>query len=210
MRVGERFEELASGCRLVELPRKGLDVGGRQATRTHVRRAELQGDVDDHVLLAADDLAPPELEEDLAGVDAEPLRGPLGVEQERAVDAGIAEGQCRPIDDLLPGHDRARRRPRRRRRWPACRRRSRSPSLLGDRDQDLGGAVAGAGAQAAGAAVDLVDAFLERADRVRDRERQVVVGVDRRPASRRRRPAFSSATRARASWVVIAPAESTT
>jgi hypothetical protein len=58
-----------------------------------VAAGQLERDVEDHVLLAADDLAPSQLEQDVADVDTEALRRPLGVQQERAVDAGVAEQQ---------------------------------------------------------------------------------------------------------------------
>ena len=52
-----------------------------------LRGREVEGDVDDHVLLAADELAPADLEQDRAHVDAVALRRGLGVAQEARVDA---------------------------------------------------------------------------------------------------------------------------
>ena len=60
-------------------------------------------------------LAPADLEQDLVRRDAEPLGRPLGVQEERRVDAGVAEDERRRgRSTRLAVHAPARRRPRRR------------------------------------------------------------------------------------------------
>ena len=69
---------------------------------------QVEGDVDDHVLLAADEPAPTALEQDVADVDAVASDGDLGVAQEAGVDAGVAEGERLPVDadgTVLQGAD---------------------------------------------------------------------------------------------------------
>src|SRR4051812_41718085 len=52
-----------------------------RSRRRHPSPTQLDGHVDDHVLLAADDLAAAELDQDVLHVDPVPLAGPLRVEQ---------------------------------------------------------------------------------------------------------------------------------
>jgi len=68
--------------------------------------AELGGDLDDRVLLASNQLPRTALKQNLTRVDVEPLRRPLGVKKKAGVNAGVAERQCRTVDDLWPWHDR--------------------------------------------------------------------------------------------------------
>src|SRR3569832_207243 len=59
---------------------------------------EVEGDVDDHVLLATDHRPPPDLDEDRAGVQPVLLGGPLGVPEEARVDPGVAQRQRLAVD----------------------------------------------------------------------------------------------------------------
>jgi hypothetical protein len=60
---------------------------------TQAEAGELGADLDDHVFLPADGLAPSHLEQDLLLRHAKSLRRLLGVEQERAVHTAVAEQQ---------------------------------------------------------------------------------------------------------------------
>jgi hypothetical protein len=138
---------------------------------------QVQGDVDDHVLLAADQAAAADLHEDVARVDAVGDGGTLGVAQEAGVHTGVAEGEGLAVDldgtvqqrpdqvvgGVLESEQVA----------------VVLPALkAGDRDKRLDRAVAGAGAEAGQRRVDPGDAVLDGHDGVGDREGQVLVGVD--------------------------------
>ena len=133
---------------------KGLSVSGIWPRAVGGMPKSCGADLDDHVLLPADGLAAAHLEQDVLLRHAEPLGGLLGVEQERAVDAAVAEQQRRAAHEGQPvehGPD----------------------DILGDvhdgegvdagldsfqiahRGQHFGGGVAGAGAEPAHRAVDL-------------------------------------------------------
>lgn len=59
---------------------------------------EVERNIDDHILLAADESAPAGFEKDGPGVDAVPQCCGFGVAQETGVDAGIAESERFPVD----------------------------------------------------------------------------------------------------------------
>jgi hypothetical protein len=59
---------------------------------------QAQRDVDDHVLLAADEAAAAGLDEDLTGVEAVVAGGPFGVPQEARTDPGVAQRQRLAVD----------------------------------------------------------------------------------------------------------------
>lgn len=63
---------------------------------------QVESDVGDHVLLAADHPAAADLDEEGTGVDAVLLGGGFGVAQETRVDARVAEGQGFPVDAHVP------------------------------------------------------------------------------------------------------------
>ena len=65
------------------------------AVALHARARQVERDVLDHVLLAADRLAPAHLDEDIARRHAVALAGALREQEERRVDAGIAEDRAR-------------------------------------------------------------------------------------------------------------------
>ena len=138
---------------------------------------ELECDVDEHVLLAADVAGLPRALEDLVGRDAVALGGVLGVQQERRVDAGpalhdrgaVGLGPARQVGphhllgrvqhaaDVDAGLD---------------------AEVVEGRGEHLGRRVAGAGAERAQRAVDLPGAGLEGEHRVGDAEREVLVAVE--------------------------------
>src|SRR5690606_28013663 len=75
--------------------RKWAGRSGRDLTSS--LRNEGEGDVDDHVFLAADQAALAALGEDVAYVEVVAGCGGLGVTQERGVHPGIPEGQGLPV-----------------------------------------------------------------------------------------------------------------
>src|SRR5580700_3654175 len=65
-------------------------------------RGEADGDVDDHVLLAADVAGLADLLQDLVGRDAIALGRALGVQQKAAVDAGVTLDDRGPVGERQP------------------------------------------------------------------------------------------------------------
>ena len=80
---------LLVGCRGSTVPAGPSLVGST---------GEVEGDIDDHILLATDESAPAGFEKDGPGVDAVLPCCRFGVAQETGVDARIAEGECLPVD----------------------------------------------------------------------------------------------------------------
>src|SRR3972149_1014718 len=162
---------------------KGRQPGGEVRLSALVRPglllapAQLHRDLDQRVLLAADELAPAALEQDLSRVDAEAFGGALGVQQEARVDAGIAQRQRRAVDDLGPRHDRPHRLVSRVDELePVDAADVHAPAVEhGGADSQRGGARAGA--QPGAAAVDVGSALLDGGEAVRDGGAEVVVGV---------------------------------
>ena len=143
---------------------------------------ELLGDVDDPILLSGDGLAPAELDQDVSRIDAEAVAMSFGMQEERGVDAGVAERDRLPVGQRLERHER-------------------EHVVLGGvaqakdveavvdahlpehRGEQLRGRVTRARAEAAQTTVDLAGARLHRGDRVADRQAEVVVTVEaHRPA----------------------------
>lgn len=138
---------------------------------------QVEGDVRDHVLLAADQLAAADLDQDGAGVQAVPGGGGFGVAEEAGVDAGVAEGEGFAVDPdlavlegayevvggvhereqvaaVLPAHE------------------------VGDGDERLQGAVAGSRALTGERGIDPYGAVLHGGDGVGHAQGEVVVSVD--------------------------------
>ncbi len=153
-------------------------------------RLQHQRDVDQLVLLAADQVPPAGLEQDLGAGDAVPLGGVAGVLEERAVDAGVAHHQRHPVQLALLGHGRADHvlgRVDDLQEVDA----GAPAELVAHPDERLQRRVAGPGAEAADRPVDLGGAGPGRDDGVGDAEPEVLVAVeaDRRPRRRSRRRA---------------------
>src|SRR5215475_10720827 len=119
------------------------------------------GDVDDHVFLAADVTGFANLLEDLVCRHAVALRGALGVQQEAAVDAGVALDHRGPVGEREPperglehvvgGGEHTRHVD------PGA-----DAELVERRREDFGRSVAGPGAERAERSVDLAGAALYR------------------------------------------------
>lgn len=135
---------------------------------------EFQGDVDELVFLAADELAFACADEHFGGGDAVAFGLAFGVAQEAGVDAGVAHREGLAVEEAFRGHGGA-------------------DDVFGgvgdgeevdagldaefvaDADEGFDRQVAGAGAEAAGRAVDLGGACAYGVDGVRDGEAEVFV-----------------------------------
>ncbi len=85
--LGRTLASAASPTRAAE-PRLGQGGASR----------EVEGDVDDHVLLVTDESPAADLEQDVAHVHAVPGGGRLSVAQEAGVDTGVPEGEGLAVD----------------------------------------------------------------------------------------------------------------
>ena len=137
----------------------------------------VNGDVDDHVLLAAHVAGLADLPQDLVRGHPVPIGRPLGVQQERVVDAEPALHDRRPVGDRQPLDHRLEHLLGRGQHGVGVDP-GRHVHRLEHGGQDLGRRVAGAGAQRAQRAVDLPGAVLVRDDRVGHAQRQVLVAVE--------------------------------
>jgi hypothetical protein len=152
-------------------------IGSYAGDALSLAAGEVESDVDDHVFLAADKAAAADLDEDVAGVQAERLGGAFGVAEEAGADAGVTEGESLAVDldrpvlqrpdeivgGVLQGEQVAAVLP---------------PGDVRDSDQRFDRAVAGAGAHSRQRRVDARDAVLDRDHRVGDGQRQVLQGND--------------------------------
>jgi hypothetical protein len=138
---------------------------------------EVERDVDQLILLAADEATPAGLHQQGAHVDAVLVRGRFRVPQEAGVDARVAERQGLAVDPHRPVVQRADQvlgRVLEREQVAAV-----LPALKGGgSDERLKRAVARPGAVARQRRVDAGDALLDRGQRVGHRQREVLVGVD--------------------------------
>jgi hypothetical protein len=155
-----------------------VDAAGPRLTPSGTCLLTGQGEraVVDHVLLAADELALAALEQQVADVDAVPLRGDLGVAQERRVHAGVAQRAGLAVHAHGPVLQ-----------WPddvvgGVLELEQVATVLevhevGDGDERLDGAVPRTGAVTGQGRVDAVDPVLDRDDRVRAPDRIEVHAV---------------------------------
>lgn len=155
---------------------EGVGRFGRRPCAVSVPRsiAQIECDVGDHVFLPADQVAPSDLDEDRAGVEAVDPGGGFGVPQKARVDPGVSEGECLPVDldrAVLQGADQIVGRILQTEQVAGV-----LPAVqIRDRDERLDRAVACAGAPSGEGRVDPDHAFLHRRDRVRHRQRQVLL-----------------------------------
>jgi hypothetical protein len=138
---------------------------------------QVEGDVNELILLAADEVTPAGLHQQGAHLDAVPRRRRFRVPQEAGVDAGVAQGEGLAVDPHRPVGQRADQvlgRVLEGEQVAAV-----LPALEGGGgDERLEGAVARPGAVAGQRGVDPGDPLLDRGQRVGDRQREVLVGVD--------------------------------
>src|SRR5699024_7546046 len=138
---------------------------------------ELNGDVEDLILLTADEITPSAFEEDVGTRDAVALPRPVGVLQEAGVHTGVTHDEAHPVEDALLVHDGA-------------------DDVLGhvdqlqgvdsgsdaqtveDRRYGFGGWVTGSGSEAPGGSVDLLGSGPNGQNRVGDTEREVLMTVE--------------------------------
>ncbi len=156
----------------------GAIVRAHRAARARgLLGAELDRDVDDLVLLPADQAPFAAAQQDLRARDAVAIRGAVRVPQEARVHPGVPHDQAHAVEHALAVHDRAHhllRHVEDRERVDA----RPDAETIEDRGQRLRRRVARPRAERAGARVDLRRAGADREHGVRHAEREVLVGVE--------------------------------
>jgi hypothetical protein len=158
-----------------------VDARAHRSAHRRASRARGLGEVHrdglDEVLLSAYGAHLPHADEDVAARDAVALRGALREEQEAAVDAGVAQDERVAVDadrGVHHGHDEVLGDVH-----DAVQVDARGDAhALEDRDEHLGGGVAGAGTEAGAARVDAIGPGLEGGEAVGHTHREVVVAVE--------------------------------